>query len=90
MKKTVSTVIGKDNFGIIASASAICAENSVNIVDITQSVLSDMFVMVMLADISALSCTFGEFSDKMRAFGEKAGLDVRVMHEDIFNAMHRV
>ena len=90
MKKTVITVIGKDNFGIIASASAICAENSVNIVDITQSVLSDMFVMVMLADISALSCTFGEFSDKMRAFGEKAGLDVRVMHEDIFNAMHRV
>lgn len=90
MKKTVITVIGKDNFGIIASASAICAENNVNIVDITQSVLSDMFVMVMLADISALSCTFGEFSDKMRAFGEKAGLDVRVMHEDIFNAMHRV
>ena len=90
MKKTVITIIGKDNFGIIASASAICAECNVNILDITQSVLGDMFVMVMLADIGAANCPFDAFSDKMRAFGEKAGLDVRVMHEDIFNAMHRV
>lgn len=90
MKKTVITIIGKDNFGIIAGASAICAECNVNIVDITQSVLDDMFVMVMLADISAANCTFGEFSDKMRAYGEKSALDVRVMHEDIFNSMHRI
>ena len=90
MKKTVITVIGKDRCGYIASASAICAQSNVNIADITQSVLEDMFVMVMLADISGLNCTFGEFSDKMRAFGEKEGLDVRVMHEDIFNAMHRI
>ena len=58
MKKTVITVIGKDNFGIIAKTSAICAECNVNIVDITQSVLGDMFVMVMLADISAANCSF--------------------------------
>ena len=90
MKKTVITIIGKDNYGIIAGASAICADCNVNIVDITQSVLDDMFVMVMLADISAASCPFDEFSDKMRAYGEKAGLDVRVMHEDIFNSMHRI
>ena len=90
MKKTVITIIGKDNFGIIASASAVCAECKVNILDITQSVLSDMFVMVMLADIGSANCPFYEFSDKMRAFGEKAGLDVRVMHEDIFNLMHRI
>lgn len=90
MKKTVITIIGKDNFGIIAKASGICAECNVNIIDITQSVLSDMFVMVMLADIGSANCSFGEFSDKMRAFGEKAALDVRVMHEDIFNAMHRI
>jgi len=90
MKKTVITIIGKDNFGIIASASAVCAECKVNILDITQSVLSDMFVMVMLADIGEANCPFDEFSDKMRAFGQKAGLDVRVMHEDIFNSMHRI
>lgn len=90
MKKTVITVIGKDNFGIIAAASAICAECNVNIIDITQSVLDDMFVMVMLADISSANCSFGDFSDKMRVFGEKSALDVRVMHEDIFNSMHRI
>lgn len=90
MKKTVITIIGKDNFGIIAGASAICAECNVNIVDITQSVLDDMFVMVMLADISAANCSFGDFSGKMKAFGEKSALDVRVMHEDIFNSMHRI
>ena len=90
MKKTVITIIGKDNFGIIAKASAICAECNVNIVDITQSVLDDMFVMVMLADIKAANCPFCEFSDKLRAFGTEAGLDVRVMHEDIFNSMHRI
>ena len=90
MKKTVITIIGKDNFGIIASASAICAQCNVNIVDITQSVLDDMFVMVMLADIGAANCSFSEFGDKMRAFGKEACLDVRVMHEDIFNSMHRI
>lgn len=90
MKKTVITIIGKDNFGIIAGASAICSGCNVNIVDITQSVLDDMFVMVMLADISAANCSFGEFSDKMLDFGKKSNLDIRVMHEDIFNAMHRV
>ncbi|MBO4693822.1 MAG: ACT domain-containing protein [Clostridia bacterium] len=90
MKKTVITIIGKDNFGIIAAASAICAECNVNIMDITQSVLDDMFVMVMLADISKANCSFGEFSDKMREFGGKSALDVRVMHEDIFNSMHRI
>lgn len=90
MKKTVITVIGKDNFGIIAGASAICAECNVNIVDITQSVLDDMFIMVMLADIGAANCSFSEFSGKMKAYGEKSALDVRVMHEDIFNSMHRI
>lgn len=90
MKRTVITIIGKDKFGIIAGASAICAECRVNIVDITQSVLDDMFVMVMLADITEANCSFGEFSDKMKAFGVGAGLDVRVMHEDIFNSMHRI
>ncbi|MBR5922862.1 MAG: ACT domain-containing protein [Clostridia bacterium] len=90
MKKTVITIIGKDNYGIIAKASAICAECNINIIDITQSVLEDMFVMVMLTNIAAANCSFGEFSDKMRAFGEANALDVRVMHEDIFNSMHRI
>lgn len=88
--KTIVTVIGKDAVGIISKVSAICAECKANIVDITQSVLQDMFVMVMLTDISEINCSFSEYSDKMKSAGKDAGLDIRVMHEDIFNSMHRI
>ena len=88
--KTVVSVIGKDAVGIIADVSAICSECNVNILDITQSVLQDMFVMVMLTEIKKLNCSFADFSDKMKTLGEKKGLDIRVMHEDIFNSMHRI
>ena len=90
MKKTVISVIGKDTVGITAKVSAKCAEYNVNIIDITQSVLQDMFVMVMLTDISGLSCPFSEFSNEMKKLGEENHLDIRVMHEDIFNSMHRI
>ena len=90
MKKTVISVIGKDTVGITAKVSAACAEHNVNIVDITQSVLQDMFVMVMLTEISDLNCSFCDFSDKMKKLGEDIGTDIRVMHEDIFNSMHRI
>lgn len=88
--KTVISVIGKDTVGIIAKVSAVCSECDVNIIDITQSVLQDMFAMVMLTEISEMRCTFTEFSDKMKALGETLGVDIRVMHEDIFNSMHRI
>ena len=88
--KTVVSVIGKDAVGIIADVSAICNECNANIVDITQSVLQDMFVMVMLTEIKDLSCSFTDYSDKMKKLGEKRGLDIRVMHEDVFNSMHRI
>ena len=88
--KTVVSVIGKDAVGIIAKVSNICSQYNVNILDITQSVLQDMFVMVMLTEIKELKCSFADYSDKMKKLGEKKGLDIRVMHEDIFNSMHRI
>lgn len=88
--KTVVSVIGKDAVGIIAKVSAICSECNANILDITQSVLQDMFVMVMLTEIKELNCTFSEFSEKMKNLGIDSNLDIRVMHEDIFNSMHRI
>lgn len=88
--KTVVSVIGKDTVGIIAKVSNICSQYNVNILDITQSVLQDMFVMVMLTEIKDLNCPFSEFSDKMKTLGEENNLDIRVMHEDIFNSMHRI
>ncbi len=88
--KTVVSVIGKDTVGIIADVSAICSECNANIVDITQSVLQDMFVMVMLTEIKDINCSFQEYSDKMKKLGEGRNLDIRVMHEDVFNSMHRI
>ncbi len=88
--KTVISVIGKDSVGIIAKVSAICSECNANILDITQSVLQDMFVMVMLTEIKELNCSFADFSDKMKKLGNENNLDIRVMHEDIFNSMHRI
>lgn len=88
--KTVVSVIGKDAVGIISKVSAICSECNANIVDITQSVLQDMFVMVMLTEIKDLNCSFSSFSEKMKELGKQNNLDIRVMHEDIFNSMHRI
>lgn len=90
MKKTVISVIGKDSVGIISKISAVCEQYNVNIVDITQSVLQDMFAMVMLTDITKLTCNFNEFSGVMQKLGEDLNLEIRVMHEDIFNSMHRI
>ena len=88
--KTVVSVIGKDSVGITADVSAVCRDCNANILDITQSVIQDIFVMVMLTDISSANCDFAEFSDKMKTLGTENSLDIRVMHEDIFNSMHRI
>ncbi len=88
--KTVVSVIGKDAVGIIAKVSNICLECNANIVDITQSVLQDMFVMVMLTEIENINCSFADFSAKMKKLGEEKALDIRVMHEDVFNSMHHI
>jgi ACT domain-containing protein len=88
--KAVVTVIGKDNVGIIASVSAECSKHGANIVDITQSVLRDYFAMIMLVEIENMSATLADFLKSMNALGSEKGLDIRVMHEDIFNSMHRI
>ena len=88
--RAVVTVIGKDAVGILAKVSAKCAEASVNINEVTQSILEDMFCMIMLCDISNISKPFGDFSDEMQKLGDELGMKVHVMHESIFNSMHRI
>ena len=88
--KAVVTVIGKDNVGIIASISNECAKHGVNIVDITQSVLRDYFAMIMLVEIENMKATLKDFQSALDLIGKDKGLDIRVMHEDIFNSMHRI
>jgi len=88
--KAVITVIGKDNIGIISSISGECAKHGVNIVDITQSVIQDYFAMIMLVEIDNMSVKLTDFQESLSKVGTEKGLDIRVMHEDIFNAMHRI
>ena len=88
--KAVITVTGKDTVGIVARVSTLCAKHNANIVDITQSVLSEYFAMIVLAEIDALNVPFSTFAEALAASGREIGLDIRAMHEDIFNTMHHV
>lgn len=88
--KAVISVVGRDAVGIIAKVSAVCAEYQVNIEDISQSVLEDYFTMIMITDISNISIDFAVFVDTMAELGRNNNLEIHAMHEDIFNAMHRI
>lgn len=88
--KAVVAVIGKDTVGILAKISAICAQDNVNVMDVTQTIMQDMFAMTMLIDISKCTEEYSVLADKLKKAGEEMNLQVHVMHEDIFNSMHHV
>ncbi len=88
--RAVITVIGKDMVGILAKVSTVCADNGVNVLEVTQSILQEMFAMIMMVDISACTIPFSELSDKLETLGDDMNLKIHVMHEDIFNSMHRI
>lgn len=88
--RAVITVIGKDMVGILAQVSSVCAKNQVNVLEVTQSILQDLFAMIMLVDISKSRIPFDELSDQLVGIGNDMHLNVHVMREDIFNSMHRI
>ena len=88
--RAVITVIGKDMVGILAKVSAICAEHNINVIEVTQSILQDMFAMIMMVDISKADVPFTELEDALDAMGKDMNLSIHTMHEDIFNAMHTI
>ncbi len=88
--KAVVTVIGKDKVGIIAMASAECSKYGANIIDISQTVMKEYFAMIMLVEIDGISTDFRAFAEGMEKAGGECGVDIRVMHEDIFNSMHKI
>ena len=88
--KAVITVVGHDSKGIIAKVSSKCAEVGANITEISQTVLKEYFAMIMVIDISELNLPFTSLVDELKTLGEANGLDIRAMHEDIFNSMHRI
>ncbi|MDD5795738.1 MAG: ACT domain-containing protein [Oscillospiraceae bacterium] len=88
--KAIITVLGKDSVGILAKVSSACAEVGVNVVEVTQSVLQDMFAMIMLVEIDKSSVSFDVLAKNLDAVGEKTGTKIHIMHEDIFNSMHKI
>lgn len=86
----IVTVLGKDQIGIIAWVSGKLAENKVNILDISQTILQDFFTMIMVVDLSASVIEMGELAVILRTEGQARGLQVNIQHEDVFTYMHRV
>lgn len=84
------TVIGKDTVGILAKVSSACAEENISVSEVTQSVLQEMFVMIMLVEMDNSKKTIAEMSTKLDELGQDMGLKIHIMHEDIFNSMHRI
>lgn len=90
MKKTIITVVGKDTVGIIAKVCTYLAENKINILDISQTIVQDYFNMMMIVDAAKCDKLFGEMADEITAIGNDIGVQIRVQQEDIFNSMHRI
>ena len=88
--RAVVSVVGKDRPGILALVSGECAKRNINIEDVTQKVLDDLFTMIMIVTIPDDLENFHTIVKEMEESGEQAGLKIHVMHEDIFNAMHTI
>jgi len=86
----VITVLGKDRVGIIAGISNLLAEYSININDISQTIMDDVFTMIMMVDLMDVKIEESDISDKLKEFGKENGLSVTIQHTDLFNAMHRI
>ena len=88
--RAIVTVIGKDRVGIIADVTALLAQYSVNVLDISQTVLQEYFTMIMLVDASQCTVPFADLARTLDEAGTQRDLQIRAQREDIFNAMHRI
>ena len=91
MERAIITVVGKDTIGIIAGVCNYLVDNRINILDISQTIVSGYFNMMMIVDITTLEKPFGVLSDELAALGqEKIGVQIKIQKEEIFNLMHRI
>ena len=90
MKKAVVTVLGLDKVGITAKVCTVLADTNINILDISQTIVGGYFNMVMVVDITEAKDAFAEATEKLQAVGEEMGLEIKIQHTDIFDAMHRI
>lgn len=90
MKKTIITVVGKDTVGIIAKVCTYLADNQINILDISQTIVSGYFNMMMVVDMSEMSKKFGDVADELDGLGNEIGVIIKCQKEEIFDSMHRI
>ncbi|MCR5527448.1 MAG: ACT domain-containing protein [Lachnospiraceae bacterium] len=90
MKRAIITVVGKDTVGIIAKVCTYLAENKINILDISQTIVSGFFNMMMIVDVGGSSKSFVELSSELEQVGQEIGVTVKCQLEDIFDSMHRI
>ena len=90
MKKSIITVVGKDTVGIIAGVCTYLAQNQINILDISQTIVDGYFNMMMIVDCEKTTKPFGDIVDDLDALGEKIGVVIRCQKEQIFAKMHRI
>ncbi|WP_342756036.1 ACT domain-containing protein [Kineothrix sedimenti] len=90
MKRTIITVVGKDTVGIIAKVCTYLAENDINILDISQTIVQGYFNMMMIVDTNQTSRHFGDIVDELAALGEEIGVIIKCQKEEIFDTMHRI
>ena len=86
----VISVLGKDKVGIIAKVSTLLAENKININDISQTILDDIFTMIMLVDLQDHEFENSDITEKLNALGEELGVTITIQHTDLFDKMHRI
>ena len=90
MNKTIITVVGKDTVGIIAKVCTYLADNGVNILDISQTIVQEYFNMMMIVDMKKTAKPFAEIADELDKLGESIGVKIKCQHEEIFTKMHRI
>lgn len=90
MDKAIITVVGKDTVGIIAKVCTYLAEKGVNVLDITQTILSGYFNMMMIVDFAASTKSFAEVSNELDTLGESIGVTIKIQKAEIFEKMHRI
>lgn len=88
--RIVVTVLGEDQVGIVATITNVLAEHEANIIDISQTLLQDLFSMIMLVDIAGINIGFEELQNKLQEAGKELNLKVMAQHENVFRYMHRI
>ena len=88
--KVIITVVGKDTVGIIAKVCTYLSENHINVLDISQTIVSGFFNMMMIVDMANATASFAEISDQLDALGEEIGVTIKCQKEEIFEMMHRI